>query len=79
MTKICIFIILCFVGLSVRTHKPVVYKHGENVLTDRNNERKFAFIASHTLPDYRNVDVSYNLVFYYKNIKNLSTMEQNLQ
>jgi len=48
-------------GVTVRTHKPKVYKPGDAVLpanAENNIRRKFAFLSRETVPDYRPIDVS---------------------
>lgn len=50
-----------FSGVTIRTHKPKVYKPGDNVLpimAENNIRKKFAFLSRETVPDYRTVDVS---------------------
>ncbi|XP_052121983.1 coronin-2B-like isoform X2 [Frankliniella occidentalis] len=46
-------------GVTIRTHKPKVYKPGDNVLpimAENNIRKKFAFLSQETVPDYRTVD-----------------------
>ncbi|XP_034247287.1 coronin-2B-like isoform X2 [Thrips palmi] len=48
-------------GVTIRTHKPKVYKPGDNVLpimAENNIRKKFAFLSRETVPDYRTVDLS---------------------
>lgn len=48
-------------GVTIRTHKPKVYKPGDNVLpimAENNIRKKFAFLSRETVPDYRSVDLS---------------------
>lgn len=67
-------------GGSISTHKPRVYK--QPLLppaTDLNNKKKFAFLSTETVPDYRPVELHNITEKSQKTSSNQSTKFQQLQ
>lgn len=45
-------------GGGITTHKPRVYKPAQlTPATDTNTKKKFAFLSTETIPDYRSIDL----------------------
>lgn len=74
------FSIVTLIGGSISTHKPRVYK--QPLLppaTDLNNKKKFAFLSTETVPDYRPVELHNITEKSQKTSSNQSTKFQQLQ
>ena len=56
---LCYHVIFWYSANAVRTFKPVRYDPVERKLmtSDKNNDKKFAFITQETVVDYRSVEV----------------------
>lgn len=78
--KKLIEIICCFLGGSITTHKPRVYKPVQLVTaTEMNNKKKFAFLSTETVPDYRPVEYNITDEKSQKTSSNQSTKFHQLQ
>lgn len=67
-------------GGSISTHKPRVYKPPQlPATTDLNNKKKFAFLSTETIPDYRPVELHDMSEKSQKTSSNQSTKFQQLQ
>ncbi|EFN80061.1 Coronin-2B [Harpegnathos saltator] len=68
-------------GGSISTHKPRVYKPPQLLppTTDLNNKKKFAFLSTETIPDYRPVELHDMSEKSQKTSSNQSTKFQQLQ
>lgn len=59
LSGVLIVVVTSQSGMVARTHKPVLYKPDNTLITsDHNNEKKFMFISQETKPDYREVAVT---------------------
>lgn len=51
-------LLFIYLGGSITTHKPRIYKPPQlTPATDLNNKKKFAFLSTETVPDYRSVEL----------------------
>lgn len=67
-------------GGSITTHKPRVYKPPQlPPTTDLNNKKKFAFLSTETVPDYRPIEFHDMSEKSQKTSSNQSTKFQQLQ
>lgn len=67
-------------GGSITTHKPRVYKPPQlPPTTDLNNKKKFAFLSTETVPDYRPIEFLDMSEKSQKTSSNQSTKFQQLQ
>ncbi|XP_029672141.1 coronin-2B-like isoform X2 [Formica exsecta] len=66
-------------GGSISTHKPRIYKPQLPQTTDLNNKKKFAFLSTETIPDYRPVELHDMSEKSQKTSSNQSTKFQQLQ
>jgi len=67
-------------GGSISTHKPRIYKPPQlPPTTDLNNKKKFAFLSTETIPDYRPVELHDMSEKSQKTSSNQSTKFQQLQ